>query len=324
VTNDAVARARPLPSLREVLRSDTSRLLAILVVLGALFTLLSPHFFSVGNFLNIGLAVSITGVAAAGVTVALLSGSLDLSFPVVMSVSAVLLANLRTGDVPDLLAVLLVIGVAAVCGVLNGVLTQGLRIDALLVTLATATILSGILFMVTQSAIFQVPGASFEVLGRGRTSGVPNPAIVLAIVFVVSHVLVRYTRFGQQIMLVGDNAYAARLSGIGVSATRIGALTYSALLAGVAGILLASSGGYATAADGDPFLLPVIAAVVLGGTLLGGGRGSLLDTLLGVLILGTVTNGLSILNVSPSLRMVVQGAIVLVALAYYARSVRTT
>jgi ribose/xylose/arabinose/galactoside ABC-type transport system permease subunit len=322
MTNEAVAHARPLPSIREVLRSDTSRLGAILVVIGAVFTLLSPHFLSVGNFLNIGLAVSITGVASAGVTVALLSGSLDLSFPVVMSTIAVLLANLRTGDVPDVLAVALVLVVAAGCGVVNGVLTEGLRIDALLVTLATATILSGVLFMVTQSAIFKVPGVSFEVLGRGRTLGVPNPAIVLAIVFVVSHVLVRYTRFGQQTLLVGDNIYAARLSGIAVHATRIGALTYSALLAGVAGILLASSGGYATAADGEPFLLPVIAAVVLGGTLLGGGRGSLVNTLLGVLILGTVINGLSILNVSPSMRMVVAGAIVLVALAYYARSVR--
>ena len=235
MTHQAVAHARPLPRLREVLRSDTSRLLAILVVIGALFTLLSPYFFSIGNFLNIGLAVSITGVAAAGATVALLSGSLDLSFPVVMSISAVLLANLRTGDVPDLVAVAIVLAVAAACGLLNGILTQGLRIDALLVTLATATILGGVLFMVTQSAIFQVPGTSFEVLGRGRTLGVPNPAIVLGIVFVISHVLVRYTRFGQQTLLVGDNLYAARLSGIAVHTTRIGALTYSALLGGAAG-----------------------------------------------------------------------------------------
>ncbi|CAN5775342.1 ribose ABC transporter permease [soil metagenome] len=324
MTNETVIRPRPVLAVQDLLRNDTGRLLLIWLAIAVVFTAVSPFFLTAGNFLNIGLAVAITGVASAGVTVALISGSLDLSFPVVMSISAVTLANLRSGDVPDLVAVGLVLIVAVLCGLLNGILTQGLRIDALLVTLATATILSGGLFMITQSAIFQVPGEAFEVLGRGRTLGVPNPAIVLGLVFVASHALVRYTRFGQQTFLVGDNPTGARLSGVRVHVTRIGALAYSAFLAGVAGILLASSGGYATAADGDPFLLPVIAAVVLGGTLLGGGKGSLVNTLLGVIILGTVTNGLNILNVPPPLRMVVQGVIVLVALAYYARSARTS
>jgi ribose transport system permease protein len=254
-----------------------------------------------------------------GVTLALTSGSLDLSFPVVISASVVVLARLVSGGAPELPSILLVLGLGGAIGLLNGILCVRLRIDALLVTLATGTALANALVLIAEMRQTALPGELFAEMGRGRLVGIPYPALLLLVSFAVAFVFLRWSVPGQASFAVGNNPTAARNAGLPVDGIRILMLVICSLFAAFAGVVLVSVAGYATAADGDVLLLPVLAAVILGGASLRGGKGSVVATLLGLLIFATVENGLNILNVGPFVKMVVVAAIVLLALVYYAR-----
>jgi ribose transport system permease protein len=302
-----------------IVNSDTGRLVAVWLVISAIFAVVAPHFMSVSNFLNLGLAMSVQGIAAMGVTLALISGSLDLSFPVVISTSVVVLARLVSGGSPEVPSILVVLALGGAIGLLNGVLCVRLRIDALLITLATNTALANALILIAQMRQTALPGDFFEQMGRGRLAGVPYPALLLLSAFAVAFVFLRWSIPGQASFAVGNNPVAARNAGLPVDRIRILLLIISGIFAAFAGVVMVSVNGYATAADGDVLLLPVLAAVILGGASLRGGKGSVVATLLGLLILATIENGLNILNVGPFVKMVVIGAIVLLALVYYSR-----
>jgi ribose transport system permease protein len=314
-------RTRPnLGPLADAVRAgDIGRLVAVWLVISALFAIVAPHFLSVSNFLNLGLAMSVQGIAAMGITLALISGSLDLSFPVVISAAVVSLAKLVSGGAPELPSILLVLAVGGAVGLLNGVLCVRLRIDALLVTLATGTALANLLVLIAQMRQTPLPGELFAEMGRGRLAGIPYPALLLLAAFAVAFVFLRWSVPGQASFAIGNNPTAARNAGLPVDRIRILMLVISGVFAAFAGVAMVSVAGYATAADGDVLLLPVLAAVILGGTSLRGGKGSVVATLLGLLIFATVENGLNILNVGPFVKMVVIAAIVLMALVYYSR-----
>jgi len=299
--------------------SDIGRLVAVWLVISAVFAVVSPHFLTVNNFLNLGLAMSVQGIAAMGVTLALISGSLDLSFPVVISASVVVLARLVSGGAPEVPTILLVLFLGGAVGLLNGILCVRLRIDALLVTLATGTALANALVLIAEMRQTALPGELFAEMGRGRLAGIPYPALLLLAAFAVAFVFLRWSVPGQASFAVGNNQVAARNAGLPVDRIRILMLVICSVFAAFAGVVFVSMNGYATAADGDVFLLPALAAVILGGASLRGGKGSVVATLLGLLIFATVENGLNILNVGPFVKMVVIGAIVLAALMYYSR-----
>ena len=299
--------------------SDIGRLVAVWLVISAIFAVVAPHFLTVSNFLNLGLAMSVQGIAAIGVTLALISGSLDLSFPVVISASVVVLARLVSGGAPELLSILVVLAIGAAIGLLNGILCVRLRIDALLITLATGTALANALVLIAEMRQTALPGEFFAELGRGRLAGIPYPALLLLASFAIAFVFLRWSVPGQASFAVGNNPTAVRNAGLPVDRIRILMLVICGVFAAFAGMVYVSMNGYATAADGDVFLLPVLAAVILGGASLRGGKGSVVATFLGLLIFGTVENGLNILNVGPFVKMVVIGVIVLLALLYYSR-----
>ena len=302
-----------------IVANDIGRLVAVWLVISALFAVVAPHFLTVSNFLNLGLAMSVQGIAAMGVTLALTSGSLDLSFPVVISASVVVLARLVSAGAPELPTILLVLGLGGAIGLLNGVLCVRLRIDALLITLATGTALANALVLIAEMRQTALPGELFAEMGRGRLAGIPYPALLLLASFAVAFVFLRWSVPGQASFAVGNNPAAARNAGVPVDGIRILMLVICGVFAAFAGVVQVSINGYATAADGDVLLLPVLAAVILGGASLRGGKGSVVATLLGLLIFATVENGLNILNVGPFVKMIVVGVIVLLALVYYSR-----
>jgi ribose transport system permease protein len=302
-----------------VVANDIGRLVAVWLVISAIFAVAAPHFLSVSNFLNLGLAMSIQGIAAMGVTLALISGSLDLSFPVVISASVVVLARMVSDGASEIPTILLVLGLGGAIGLLNGVLCVRLRIDALLVTLATGTALANALVLIAEMRQTALPGELFAEMGRGRLAGIPVPALLLLAAFAVAFLFLRWSVPGQAAFAVGNNQAAARNAGLPVDGIRILMLVICSVFAAFAGVVMVSVNGYATAADGDVLLLPVLAAVILGGTSLRGGKGSVVATLLGLLIFATVENGLNILNVGPFVKAVVIGVIVLLALVYYSR-----
>ena len=297
--------------------SAVGRLIAIWLILAVALTLLTPTFLTVGNFLLIAQSVAISGVAAVGLTVAVISGSVDLSFPAIISVTTSSLALLLKGGTTEIVAIALVLGVGLLIGLANGVLSRSLRIDALLLTLATYTFLREALFILTSGQTTQAQGSLIEMLGRSTFAGIPILVITLAVVGLVAAVVLHWTVGGQWLSAVGGNPAAATYSGIPTYRVAVLALGVSGLTAAIAGVMLTGLVGFASTNNGDVYLLPVIAAVVLSGASLAGGRGSIVATLIAVAILGTLTNGMNILRIDPFVQQMVNGLVLLGGLVIY-------
>jgi ribose transport system permease protein len=214
---------------------------------------------------------------------------------------------------PLIVGILAGIGVGAAAGLLNGLLVTFLRMPSFIATLGTMSVLEGLSLFITQGNPIAVKDAGFLAIGQARPLGVPMPVwISLGAVIVFGLILAR-TRFGRYIYATGDNAEASRLSGIKVYSVKILAFVISGVLSSVAGFILTARLGTAEPTAGTGLELAAIAAVVIGGTSLAGGRGALIGTFIGAILLGVIDNGLNLLNVSPFLQGVVKGFVILFA-----------
>ena len=310
----AAGRDRVARVGHELANSPFARLVLVYALLVAVLAVTAENFLTTGNFLNIGRATAVFGIAALGVTVALIAGSLDVSFGAVMSLSAIVAAEQLSAGRGFLAAVAAAGLVGVVLGAINGLVATALRIDALIVTLGTLSIFGGFAFLRTGGSPTPAPGETFARMGRGTWLGVPISVWLLVAVALALGLLLRFTTFGQRCYAVGDNARAAALSGLHVGRIRTAALVISGLTAAVGGMLIAANAGVANPGEGERALLSAIAAVVIGGTALSGGAGTILGTVLGIAIIGTIDNGLNLLDVSSFWQDVVRGAILVGAL----------
>ena len=279
-----------------------------------------PNYLSAVNLTNIvyqSAGIAIMGVA---MTVVLITGNFDLSVASVAALAAAVQISVvdSTGFVPALLAAL---AVAGTVGLLNGVMVQFVGINAFIVTLGTLTAVRGLVLIVTsgRSLMVQDPGSlaamtSFE---SGHLGPIPFPILYMAGFTLIVWLVLTFTIFGRRIYAVGGNAEAARLSGINVTAYKLGAFVLSSLAAGFAGVLFGCRFGAInpTAMQGDE--LTVIAAAILGGTSLFGGAGSVVKTLAGALLLFTLTNGFNILDLGANYQGLIEGSVLVVAAAIY-------
>lgn len=290
------------------------RLLAVYAILVVVFSIAADGFLSWDNALNIGRAGSFYGIAALGVSIAMISGSVDVSFGSVMSASAVVAAErLDAGNGPAV-AIIAGLVVGVVLGVINGSLARLLRLDAMIVTLGTLSIFSGFVFLRTNGVPVSAPGDTFAEIGRGEVVGLPTPLVIFVGCAVVLAAVMRYTTFGQHCYMVGDSPRAAELVGISAVRIRIMALALSGLLAAVGGLVVVANAGVGNPGSGARYLLPALAAIVVGGVSLGGGRGSVAGVVLGVMLLGTIDNGLNLLEVSSNWQDVIRGTIIVAGL----------
>lgn len=279
------------------------------------FSILAPYFLQLNNMMNIARSVSITGIVAAGETMVLVSGGLDLSVGSVMAASGMVVSSLiMNAGWPTLAARLAAIGFGLVIGLTNGLIITKARINPLITTLATGFIIRGAGYVASGGRTLGVIREGYTVLGRGRFLGVvPYPVLVLLVIYLLVYFIMRYLRLGQYTYAIGGNANACRVSGIDVDRWRLGIYALCGTVAGLSGVLLSSltGSGIPDVSIGAEML--VIAGVILGGTSLSGGRGRIEGTLLGVLILGTLTNGLIMLNVRSYWQTIAQGSILLMA-----------
>lgn len=288
-------------------------LFVFFIVMLVVFSILSPFFLSLNNFLNIGTNMAYIGLMAGAQTLLIIAGGLDMSVASIAGISGVMLAILTRAGMDIWLAALICLGLGAFIGFLNAVSVTRIRINPLIATLGMLNIVEGISLVMTGGLTRQMSDPGFAFLGSGRILGVPMPLILMVLSFVGLYWLLSTTRFGRFVYATGGNPDASRLAGVPVNGT----LTRLFMLSGISGalaglILVAMLGASApTAASGN--LLTVIAAVILGGTSLAGGRGSVWGTLLAVLILGTLNNGLVLLNVSSFWQSVTQGLVLLLA-----------
>lgn len=260
---------------------------------------------------------SITAIIAAGMTFVILTGGIDLSVGAVVALSGVVSTSVLKIPLPFTVALPLAL-LAGLCvgiavGLLAGIFITRFNITPFIVTLAMMTICRGASFMYTDGRpIWDLPDA-FSILGSGRILEVPFPSIVMIAVYSIAYVVLRRMRFGRYVYAVGGNMEAARLAGIRTGAILVRVYIVCAMLASLSGLLLASRMNSGQPNAGMMYELDAIAAVVVGGTSLFGGRGSIIGTFIGAMLIGVLRNGLNLLNVGSYVQMVVLGAVILLA-----------
>jgi ribose/xylose/arabinose/galactoside ABC-type transport system permease subunit len=290
----------------------------ILLAVAGVLMASAPGFATVGNVLNVLRTISMLGVIAFGMTAVIISGEIDLSVGAGAALAGCIVAwfsGALSAPLGSALAVALGIVVAMSVGAATGIFTGKVRewfnVPTFITTLALLTALRGLANLITGGFPLTNLPDWFAFLGAGDLLGVPFPVYVFLVVFAVMHLLMTYTSFGRAVYAVGGNAEAARLSGIPVYAVKTAALAITGVLTAVTGTLLASQIGSGNGTTASGMELDVIAATIIGGTSLFGGKGRVWGTLLGVLFLGCITNGMTLMNVSDYWQYVVRGAIIL-------------
>ncbi|RYH06983.1 ABC transporter permease [Tropicimonas sp. IMCC6043] len=288
--------------------------LIVLLVLGAIMSVLSPYFLSVSNFMNIFLATATIGVLAIAATFILGSGGLDLSLGSVMGFAGVVGAWVAvTAGLPTGIAVVATIGAGALAGFVNGIIITRAFVPAFIVTLGMLGIARGLALVINNgAAIYGLPPAMVY-LGQGRPMGIPMPVIIFIGTAIVMHILLAYTRYGRHTLAIGDSENAARTAGINVSRLRLSLYTLSGALAGLAGLIFATRVNAGDPTAGLTYELTAITAAIIGGTNLFGGRASILGTMIGALIMGVLQNGLNLLAVQSYYQQMAIGAVLILA-----------
>jgi ribose/xylose/arabinose/galactoside ABC-type transport system permease subunit len=290
------------------------RLLGIWLAIATVLSLTAENFLTTANFANIGRATAVFGVAAIGVTVALIAGSLDVSIGATMSLASIVAAERLSAGASFGVAFACGVGVGLAVGLANGLMVVVLGLDALIVTLGTLSIVGGYAYLRTGGSPTSTPGTAFHEMGTGTWVGVPIAVWMLLALAFLAGLLLRFTVFGQWLHAVGDNARASRLAGIRVEPIRVISLMISGGTAAIAGMLLAANAGQANPGSGESYLLDTLAAVVIGGTAMTGGSGLIAGTLIGIAILGTIDNGLNLWQLSSNWQDVIRGGILILAL----------
>ncbi|WP_336865801.1 ABC transporter permease [Peribacillus frigoritolerans] len=289
--------------------------LLALVLLFIVITVLNPSFMEPNNILNLLRQTSINALIAFGMTFIILTGGIDLSVGSILALSSALMAGMMVSGLDPILAILVGILLGAIMGGINGILVSKGKMAPFIVTLATMTIFRGLTLVYTDGKPITGIGDSvmFQMLGRGYFLGVPVPAVVMIIAFMILWFLLHKTSFGRKTYAIGGNERASRISGIKVDRVKVAIYGLAGTMAAIAGAILTSRLNSAQPTAGQSYEMDAIAAVVLGGTSLSGGKGRLFGTLVGVLIIGTLNNGMNLLGVSSFYQQVVKGAVILIA-----------
>ena len=298
---------------RSVKLSTELVLLSAYLIMCLIFSLASPYFLSLNNFLNIGLYGSIMGIAAVGMTLVLLTGNIDVSIGSVMGLTGVTMATLLQRNVPLPVAIIIGLSIGAFGGFVNGIFVTRLRINSLIVTLSTMAILRGLAFVLCGGLSIVITDVGFRWFGRDYVLNIPVSLLLMVIFYIVFAYILKNTKFGRRVYAVGGNSRASYLSGINIKHVQVWVFTISGLAAAVGGFLMAAQTGSGLPQAGTGLELDVIAAAVLGGTSLSGGKGKIVGTLLGVMIMSTLSNGMVLMNVPSFYQQIAKGCVLLIA-----------
>ena len=295
---------------------DNAGMLVVFLIMFILLSIFVPYFFTWRNMIGLALSVSMVGMVACTMLFCLASGDFDLSVEGVVALTGVLAAVLISTTNNILLGVVGGILAGGIVGFSNGFIIAKLKINALITTLAMNFIVRGIGFIISGGSAVGIPNAGFFTLGNGQFLGVPNPIWINIIAFVIFGIMLNKTTYGRNTLAIGGNKEAARLAGIDVDKIKITIFMVQGLMAGFAGVILASrmTSGQPNSSNG--FALDVISSCVLGGVSLSGGVGTITGTIIGVLIMGTVQNAMNLLNIPTFYQYVAKGGILLIAVLF--------
>ena len=322
VDRPAAAPFTPWDFARLLVQGDRPYMLYVaFAILLVIFSIASPWFLSLDNFLNIGRQTALVTIIAIGMTFVIIARQIDLSVGSTLALSG-MCAALAMAHVADnwLVGAAAGIGAGALVGLINGVLTTKLAIPSFLVTLGSLSAARGLALMLTNTKPVIITNETyFALFGEGYFAGMPAPIAWTAMAVIVGVLLLHFSIYGRQIYAAGGNPTAALYSGINIKRVTTLAFVLTGMLAGLAALVLSARSHAARPDVVQGLELDVIASVILGGCSLFGGRGFILGTVLGSLIIGTLNNGLVLIGVSSSLQLVIKGAIIVAAVAFTRR-----
>ncbi|SFB99814.1 ribose ABC transporter membrane protein [Bacillus sp. OV322] len=310
--NEGAAAARP--NFVSSMTQKLGPLLGLLILL-IIVSILNPSFLEPLNILNLLRQVAINALIAFGMTFVILTGGIDLSVGAILALSSSLSAGMIVAGLDPILAIIVGCVLGGIMGMVNGILITKGKMAPFIATLATMTAFRGLTLVYTDGNPITGLGDNylFQLFGRGYFLGIPVPAITMILAFAVLFFVLQKTPFGRKTYAIGGNEKAALISGIKVPRVKVMIYGLSGMLAALAGAILTSRLNSAQPTAGTSYELDAIAAVVLGGTSLSGGKGRIFGTLIGALIIGTLNNGLNLLGVSSFYQMVVKGIVIIIA-----------
>lgn len=311
---DEPERVKKKPLFSKLVLFNEVILLAVLVVISAAISAGTSKFYSTTNFINILRDSSMAIIAGVGMTMLLITGEVDLSIGSLVAFVGVLTMDIINKTQSVFIGVLSGIGLGALVGLINGIIRTKLKVNSLIGTIAMMMILRGSVNLYSIAAIQNFhQKRSFFVIGNGYLGFMPVPIIMMIIIYAIFFVILNRTVVGRYLYATGGNYIAAKISGIRVDNLKIMTFVINSVLAAVSGIILVSRMNSGQPNAGSGFELSVIAGVILGGTSLGGGEGTLIGTLIGVLILRIINNGIIILRWNQDLQIVISGLVIILA-----------
>lgn len=300
--------------MKRLLSKSYSRCLIFVVVLSAVFSLLSPYFLSAGNLDNILAASAVIGLLALGATFIIASGEIDLSIASVMALSGTVCAFfVQDSETLPMLAVLIAAGVGLLCGLATALLINLTRAPSFIVTLGMLSVTRALAYIISDGTpIYGLP-EEITALGQGEVMGISASVVFLLVLAIIAHVILAKTVFGARVLAAGDNLFAAKAMGIDLSHLRVLNYSLAGVFSGMAGFIFMARTNCGDPTAGQNYELIAITAVILGGARLFGGKATIIGTLLGVVCLGVLQNGLNLLAVSSYYQVLFVGVVLLSA-----------
>jgi ribose transport system permease protein len=291
-------------------------LLMILAIIIIIFSILSPIFYKLTNIITILLSISVLGIATTAQNIVVISGGIDLSQEAVIATSAIVLAFLNKLNLPLGISISGGIFAGIIIGLINGILITKVKINPLIVTLATLGLTRGFAILLSKGLAIGIYRKDFSFLAKGFTVyGISFPlcVIILIAIFLIVHFILSCTLFGRRVYAIGGNPQATIFAGVNVDRTYIVIYIISSTFAAFSGIIFASIAVMANAFVANGYNINILAAVFLGGTAYGGGRGKIIGTILGVMIIGVLNNGLQLLGLSTNINQIIIGVALLIS-----------
>lgn len=294
---------------------------SLLTVIGALvieiifFSIMKRNFFTLKNFLNIGLYAAIVGCVSCSVTFINISGMIDISIGSQVAVVGMVAAVISGMGANWAVVVLAALASGALCGVVNGFLVTVFKLNAFITTIATMQSFRGLAYLISDGMSLVIKDQSFKFIGRGYVAGIPMSLLIMVISFLVFHFISKYTVFGRNVYMIGGNSQASFLAGIRVNKLRFYLYLLNGLMAGVSGILMSAQTGAGIPAAAANYNMTALSAVILGGAALTGGKGTILGTFLGSMVIAILQNGMNMMSVGSYYQDIVIGLVLIVAVS---------
>ena len=283
------------------------------IALCVIVSIIEPSFLSSRNLLNLLRQSSVIGIISVGMTFVIISGNFDISVGVVSCIAGAITMKFATQGMNIFLAMLIALVLCVGIGFLNGFVVAKIKVPSLIATMAMVLVVTGAVLLLTEGYPITASVPVLDFIGNKAILGIPVPVIIFAISLLIAHIVLQKTKFGRYVYSIGGNQEASKLNGINVDAYKIKVFMINAALAGVAGIVFVGRMGTASPIAGEGYDMDAIASVVIGGTSVAGGQGSVLKTAIGVLLMSVINNSFNLLGVDMYFQYIVKGGIILTA-----------